>query len=330
MWWEMDSRELVERAKNGDQDAYTALYNGSCKRVHNTIFKILRSCPDDVEDVVQDAIFRAFKGLSNFIGDSSFNTWLHRIAVNTALMKLRSNSCSTLSKSIPLEFENEDGEMLMIAEVKDEERGYRQFEARRDLARVMNRLPPSVSMVLTARYLDDLTLEQGAMRLGVQVNSYKSMIYRGLTKAREVMDELQKPITEQKCAECEKAGRFRFADSMVNDLPMCKWCAKVEEVTPPVAKQNGVVRTWNKICKHCGEPFVATAAAQQFAAGHKPKSAYTPKPKTGVSMRVVEPSVEKNADLQTVSVQIPLRVIDQTWAQLTVADKVRVFEFLMK
>src|ERR1700676_2400031 len=79
---------LLAAAKRGDSAAFEIL----CKQSANTVFRVARQMMrnnEDAEDVVQESLQQAFIHLKSFKGDSRFSTWLSRIAINAALMKLR-------------------------------------------------------------------------------------------------------------------------------------------------------------------------------------------------------------------------------------------------
>lgn len=84
-----DLADVVERAKQGDREAFSALVRKYQRRVYATAFQILGN-HSDADDVAQDAFVRAFRKLQSFDGRADFFTWLYRITVNTALNYLRS------------------------------------------------------------------------------------------------------------------------------------------------------------------------------------------------------------------------------------------------
>ncbi|MCE9601793.1 MAG: RNA polymerase sigma factor [Gemmatimonadetes bacterium] len=83
-----DERTLISRTVAGDRRSARTLYDRHAKRVHRLVFRI---CGDEelACDLVQDVFVRAFSQLAGFRGDSAFTTWLHRIAVTTALNQMR-------------------------------------------------------------------------------------------------------------------------------------------------------------------------------------------------------------------------------------------------
>ena len=79
---------LVQRAQRGDEEAFAALFQTHRSRVYSVCLLMTRNVAE-AEDLTQDAFLQVFRSIGNFRGDSAFSTWLHRIAVNTVLMKLR-------------------------------------------------------------------------------------------------------------------------------------------------------------------------------------------------------------------------------------------------
>lgn len=99
--------DTVARAQNGDQDAFSDLYLQHRRRVFSVCMRIVRDF-SLAEDLTQDTFVQAHRKLASFRGDSVFSTWLHRMAVNTALMHLRKRvlavvSLDHLMESIPEE-----------------------------------------------------------------------------------------------------------------------------------------------------------------------------------------------------------------------------------
>src|SRR5712671_7698095 len=102
-----EEMQLVRRAKRGDDQAFEELV----RRYDRNVFRIAQHITqnrEDAEDVVQDAFLKAYQNLGQFQGNSKFYTWLVRIAVNEALMKLRKRK-SDKTVSMDEDVETEDG-----------------------------------------------------------------------------------------------------------------------------------------------------------------------------------------------------------------------------
>ena len=88
-----DERSLVQRAQNGDEQAFATLFQSHKKRVYSVCLLMTKDVAD-AEDLTQEAFLQVFRSVGSFRGDSAFSTWLYRVAVNTVLMKLRRRKTS--------------------------------------------------------------------------------------------------------------------------------------------------------------------------------------------------------------------------------------------
>ena len=90
-----------ERAQRGDEEAFASLFNSHRNRVYSVCLLMTRNVAE-AEDLTQDAFLQVFRSIGKFRGDSAFSTWLHRIAVNTVLMKRRRKSPPMFSLDEPV------------------------------------------------------------------------------------------------------------------------------------------------------------------------------------------------------------------------------------
>src|SRR5512140_2359811 len=138
-----DELALVQAAKNGDVSAFEELV----RRYDRNVFRIAQHITqnrEDAEDVVQDAFLKAYGNLGQFQGQSKFYTWLVRIAVNEALMRLRRRRPERM---VSLDEDINTGEDTIPREVADwapnPEQLYNQGELREILQKTIQGLPPS-------------------------------------------------------------------------------------------------------------------------------------------------------------------------------------------
>src|SRR5262250_2833747 len=111
---EAEERRLLAQAKSGSSCAFGQLYERHRLRVYNTTYRVLRQS-QDAEDAVQRCFQRAFTNLARFREDSTFSTWVTRIAINEALMLLRQRRTT-----VPLtEVGHDDGEAPCLVEFVD-------------------------------------------------------------------------------------------------------------------------------------------------------------------------------------------------------------------
>ena len=100
----MTDQELAARARDGDQDAFEQLVRDNEKRIYTLALRMTGS-REDALDLAQDAFFQAWKALPTFQGESSFATWLYRLATNLCLDHLRAQKRRTQSMGPALSLE---------------------------------------------------------------------------------------------------------------------------------------------------------------------------------------------------------------------------------
>jgi len=183
-----DEPVLVAAAKAGDISAFDTLVN----RYERKIFRLTQNITqnrEDAEDAMQEAFLKAFEHLGDFEGNSRFYTWLVRIAVNQALMKLRRRRPNVVS----LDEEIDTGEDMMPREIEDwgpspAER-YEQTEMGEILSKVIGDLDPSFRIVFQLRDIEQLSTEETAEALGLSVPAVKSRLLRARLKLRQRLNQ---------------------------------------------------------------------------------------------------------------------------------------------
>jgi len=183
-----DEPALVAAAKAGDVSAFETLVN----RYERKIFRLTQNITqnrEDAEDSMQEAFLKAYEHLGNFEGNSRFYTWLVRIAVNQALMKLRKRRPNQVS--LDEEVETDGGDMLQ-REVEDwgpsPEQRYEQTEMSDILGKVIGELEPSFRVVFQLRDIEELSTEDTAEALGLSVPAVKSRLLRARLKLRQKLN----------------------------------------------------------------------------------------------------------------------------------------------
>jgi len=177
--------QLVNAAKEGDVGAFEQLV----KRYDRNVFRIAQHITqnrEDAEDVVQDAFLKAYGNLKQFQGQSKFYTWLVRIAVNEALMKLRRRRPERM---ISLDEDVKTEEDSLPREVADwspnPEQQYSQAELRDILTRTIQGLPPSFRTVFVLRDVEGLSTEETAEALELSIPAVKSRLLRARLQLRD-------------------------------------------------------------------------------------------------------------------------------------------------
>src|ERR1700731_1338371 len=158
---------LVAAANRGDSAALDTLWKQAASTVFNVARRMMRN-NEDAEDVLQESFQQAFVHLKSFNGDSRFSTWLSRIAINAALMKLRKKH---RLRDVSLDESAEGEESSSRIEVEDDglnpEQLYAQKERQRILSEAMNDLVPGMRKAIELRELGERSTEETARIMGI-------------------------------------------------------------------------------------------------------------------------------------------------------------------
>jgi RNA polymerase sigma-70 factor (ECF subfamily) len=181
-----DEPALVAAAKAGDLAAFEELVNRYESRIFRLTMNITQN-REDAQDATQDAFLKSFKNLDRFHGESRFYTWLVRIAVNEALMRLRKRRPGLVSLDQPLETEED----LIPHEIRDwdptPEQRYAQTEMNSILSDAIGKLDPIFRTVFWLRDVEHVSTEETAEVLGISVPAVKSRLLRARLKLREIL-----------------------------------------------------------------------------------------------------------------------------------------------
>jgi RNA polymerase sigma-70 factor (ECF subfamily) len=180
---------LVTSAKAGDVGAFEELV----RRYDRNVFRIAQHITqnrEDAEDVVQDAFLKAYENLPQFQMQSKFYTWLVRIAVNEALMKLRRRRPERM---VSLDEEVRTEEDSMPREIADwspnPEQQYNQAELKDILGKTIQGLPPGFRTVFVLRDVEGLSTEETAEALNLSIPAVKSRLLRARLQLRERLNK---------------------------------------------------------------------------------------------------------------------------------------------
>lgn len=150
--------DLVEWMRAGDEAAFGALLARYQSKVYRLALSMTKN-REDAEEVMQDVFLSVFRNIQKFDGRSAFGTWLYRIAVNAALMKLRSRGPvqESIEEYLP-QFTQGGGHARMIADWSEgPERSLLGKERARIVREAIDALPPDFKAVLVLRDLEGLS-----------------------------------------------------------------------------------------------------------------------------------------------------------------------------
>jgi RNA polymerase sigma-70 factor (ECF subfamily) len=181
----VDDAVLVAQTREGDARAFSELV----KRYEGKVFRLAQHVTqnrEDAEDVLQETFLKAYEHLDQFRGDSKFYTWIVRIAVNQALMKLRRRKSD---KAVSLDETIDTGEDNIVREIaawdEDPEQQFSREEIGSILDKAVESLEPIYRSVFVLRDIEDLSTEETAEALDLSVPAVKSRLLRARLQLRE-------------------------------------------------------------------------------------------------------------------------------------------------
>jgi len=180
-----DEAAIVAQARLGDAKAFSELL----RRYEGKIFRLalhITQNREDAEDVLQEAFLKAYEHLNQFQGQSKFYTWIVRIAVNQALMKLRKRKSD---RSVSLDETIDTGEDTVAREIaawdENPEQQYSREEINEILKSAIDGLAPIYRAVFVLRDVDELSTEETAEALELSVPAVKSRLLRARLQLRD-------------------------------------------------------------------------------------------------------------------------------------------------
>jgi RNA polymerase sigma-70 factor, ECF subfamily len=186
-------RTLVVAARNGDEQAFETLFKRYQRKTFAVVLLYTRVV-EDAEDIVQQSFYKAFAHLCQFQGQSSFSTWLTRIAINEALMFLRR---IRLTREVSIDSIGDAAGSPAILEKLDSnpnpENRCSQREEVRILSKAVRNLRPRLRTAIVLRELRELSTSETACCMGLSVAAVKARIFHGKRELRQELASYLKP-----------------------------------------------------------------------------------------------------------------------------------------
>ena len=168
---------LVQRAQRGDESAYDELVRRFQERVYATIYHMTAN-HEDAADLAQETFIKGFQALKSFKGDSSFYTWVYRIAVNKTInfLKARKNKSHLSLNDLDLNAEN-DPDMVALVSDKTPRRDAGLSELQEKLNEAMLKLSPVHRLVVTLHDVQGLAHEEIANIMDCNIGTVRSRLF---------------------------------------------------------------------------------------------------------------------------------------------------------
>lgn len=179
--------DLVERAQKGDMDAFDQLVRRYEAKIYSVSYRFMGNHAD-AGDLAQDTFIRMYQSLPNFRGDSSFSTWLYRVAANACRDELRKRQRRRSVSMDELMAASPTKVPAAAAQDSPEETAQR-HETQRQVQGCLDELSPDHRLILVLREIQDLSYEEIAGILDCSLGTVKSRISRARNALKEKMKE---------------------------------------------------------------------------------------------------------------------------------------------
>jgi RNA polymerase sigma-70 factor (ECF subfamily) len=181
--------EAIQLAQQGNADAFEHIYRMHNRRVYALCLRMV-SNPAEAEDLTQDAFLQLFRKIGTFRGESAFSTWLHRLAVNVVLMRLRRKTLTENSLDEMTEPDEESGgpprdiggpDLRLSGSVD-----------RVNLERAIEQLPPGYKTVFVLHDVQGYEHNEIAAIMDCSIGNSKSQLHKARMRLRTLLRESQR------------------------------------------------------------------------------------------------------------------------------------------
>lgn len=208
-WWnvksetqpaEMSDEVLVARATEGDMSAFRGLVERYQHRVHSVALGVMGNF-EDAEDVTQEAFLKAYRNLSSFRGQSSFYTWVYRIAFNLAIDERRrryrhveTNVSELSALDIASQESKRDG-TSMLSESPQPDVELERSELRLQIGAAMEELSPEHRAVIILREVEGLSYSEISDAVGCSKGTVMSRLHHARRKLKKALERLAEGVS---------------------------------------------------------------------------------------------------------------------------------------
>jgi RNA polymerase sigma-70 factor (ECF subfamily) len=209
----LSEAEAIRRASDGDRTVFEFLYQLHSRRVYAVCLRMLGNTAE-AEDLTQETFLLLLRKIHTFRGESAFSTWLHRLAVNLVLMRLRKKSPPIVSIEAALDPDDETASPLPASMVGAPDLLLEGSIDRINLERCLARLPVGYRTVFVLHDIQGYEHHEIAGILGRSVGVSKSQLHKARTRLRELLHEVQREKTRDERMTAAKT-RSRASEALL-------------------------------------------------------------------------------------------------------------------
>ena len=183
---ELPESTVIRMAQRGDEGAFERLYRLHSARVYALCMRMLRN-PDEAEDSTQEVFLHVFRKIQGFRGASAFSTWLHRVAVNTVLMRIRGSKQARVALVENTEGTDENGNGTGRRELGAPDLRLEGYIDRVALENAIKQLPPRCKLMFVLYDIQGYAHGEIAKLLGCSVGNAKSQLHKARGRLRKLL-----------------------------------------------------------------------------------------------------------------------------------------------
>ena len=183
---ELSEVEAIRLAQQGDERGFETIYRLHSQRVYALCLRMMRGNAAEAEDLTQESFMQLFRKINTFRGESAFSTWLHRLAFNVVLMRLRRHSFQVSSLDEMLE-PGEKTAGLLQKHIGSRDLRLAGSADRMDLERALEQLPPGYKAVFILHDVQGYQHREIAAIRGCTLGNSKSQLHKARARLRRLL-----------------------------------------------------------------------------------------------------------------------------------------------
>lgn len=183
---ELSEAEAIRRAQQGDAEAFERIYRLHNRRVYALCLRMVGNTAE-AEDLTQEAFMQLFRKIGTFRGESAFSTWLHRLAVNVVLMRLRKKTLTETSLEEVTEPDEDAGGPRK--DIGGPDLRLSGSVDRVNLERAVEQLPPGYRSIFVLHDVQGYEHNEIATIMNCSIGNSKSQLHKARMRLRELLQE---------------------------------------------------------------------------------------------------------------------------------------------
>lgn len=180
----IDDESLIHKSQQGDVEAFEQLIEKYEKKVYTIAYRMMGN-HEDASDLAQEALIKVYRSIKNFRGEAAFSTWLYHVVSNVCKDYLRKKRLQTTSIDESVQYGTESIEKQFEADTPQPQDVVEQKELQESMQKVISDLPEDYRLVLVLREFMNLSYEEIAYQLNINMGTVKSRLSRARKLLRD-------------------------------------------------------------------------------------------------------------------------------------------------